>query len=120
MPGLFSQKFHAFIDYPVAGGLLALPLLLGLGTSSPLALYLSIVTGAAAFMLTALTDHETGMIKILPYRFHLAVDFLVGVTFVAAPFVLGFSGLDMAYYLVMGATVIVVVGLHKPSDEAVI
>jgi len=40
---------------------------------------------------------------------YLAVDFLVGLAFVVAPFVLGFAGLDAAYYWVLGATVLVVV-----------
>jgi len=110
---LFSQKFHAYIDYPVAFGLIAFPFLLGLGAANPLAFWLSVVTGIAAFGLTVLTDHETGLIKVLPYKLHLAVDFIVGVTFVAAPFVLGFTGLDAAYNWVLGATVIIVVAGHR-------
>ena len=50
MPGLISQKFHAYIDYPVALGLIALPFLLGL---TGIAFDLSVLTGVAAFMLTA-------------------------------------------------------------------
>lgn len=109
----FSRKFHALIDYPVGLGLIALPFLLGLGATNPLAMWLSVATGVAALVLTALTDHETGLIKVLPYKLHLAVDGLVGVVFVAAPFVLGFSGLDAAYYWVMGGTVLLVVAGHR-------
>jgi len=115
MPQLFSQKFHAYIDYPVALGLLIMPFLLGLGATNPMAFWLSVVTGVAALVLTMLTDHETGVAKVLPYKLHLAVDFMVGAAFVAAPFVLGFTGLDAAYYWVIGATVLVVVGFHKPE-----
>ena len=57
-----------------------------------------IATGIAAFVLTVLTDHELGVIKVLPYWFHVAVDRVVGLTFVVAPFVLGFGGLDAVYY----------------------
>ena len=59
-------------------------------------------------MLTVLTDHELGVIKVLPYWFHVAVDRVVGLTFVAAPFVLGFSGLDAGYYWANGAAVLAV------------
>ncbi len=118
MPKFVTQKMHAYIDYPVAIGLLVMPFILGLGTSNPLAFWLSVVTGVAAFALTLLTDHETGVIRVLSYKLHLTVDFLVGVTFIIAPFVLGFSGLDAAYYWVLGATVLVVVGFHKPEDGA--
>lgn len=112
MPGLFTQKFHAYIDYPVALGLIALPFLLGF---SGIALGLSVATGIAAFALTLLTDHETGVIKVLPYKLHLAVDAAVGAVFVIVGFALGFTGLALAYYLVIGVTVLVVVAGHRPA-----
>lgn len=112
-----TKTIHAYLDYPVAIALMALPVLLGLGSSSPLAFWLSVVTGAAAFVLTLLTDHETGVMRVLPYSFHLAVDFLVGIVFVAAPFILGFVGLDAWYYWVNAAAVLTVVSLHKPEDD---
>jgi len=115
MPGLISQKFHAYIDYPVALGLIVMPSLLGL---SGVAALLSIITGVAALVLTALTDHETGLIGVLPYKFHLVVDGLVGISFVVAPFILGFQGLETLYFAVIGLTVLVVVGTHKATPEA--
>ncbi|MEO0999426.1 MAG: hypothetical protein AAFW69_02295 [Pseudomonadota bacterium] len=118
MPRFITKTMHAYIDYPVALSLIALPFLLGLGASSPLAVWLSVATGVAAFVLTVLTDHKTGVVRVLPYRFHLIVDGAVGAVFLVAPFVLGFAGIDLAYYLVMGGAVVVVVGLHKPEDEA--
>ena len=110
-----TKTIHAYLDYPVAIALIGLPFLLGLGSSSPLALWLSVGTGAAAFVLTLLTNHETGVIRILSYNFHLAVDFLVGIVFLAAPFVLGFVGLDAWYYWANAAAVLTVVSLHKPE-----
>lgn len=117
MPKLISQKFHAYIDYPVALSLIVLPLLLGFGE---IAAGLSVATGVAALVLTALTNHETGLIRVLPYKFHLLVDALVGAAFVAAPFVLGFQGLEMTYYLAIGLTVLVVVGTHKSATAAMV
>jgi len=115
MPKFVTQTMHAYIDYPVALLLLLAPFALNLGSSNPIALWLSVGVGAAAFVLTLLTDHKTGVIKILPYKLHLAVDFAVGVLFVITPFALTFSGLDATYYLALGITVLVVVGLHKPD-----
>ncbi len=112
-----SKDIHAYLDYPVALGLIAMPFILGLGQSAPLAFLLSVVTGIAAFALTVLTDHHLGLFRVLPYKLHLAVDGAVGALFLAAPFLLGFSGLDAAYYWVIGATVIAVVGLHRGDDE---
>lgn len=112
MPKLFTQQFHAYIDYPVALGLIIFPFLLSLGD---VASTLSIVTGVAALILTILTNHETGIVKVLPYSLHLVVDGIVGVAFILIPFLFGLAGLDAAYFWVLGATVLVVVGLHKPA-----
>ena len=118
MPRFVTRAIHAYLDYPVAIALMALPFVLGLGTSSPAALYISPVAGIAAFVLTVFTDHELGLIRILPYKFHLAVDFTVGILFLALPFVLGFSGLDALFYWANGAAVVAVITLSKPEPKA--
>ena len=110
-----TKTLHAWLDYPVALALIALPFLLGLGASNPLALAISPVVGVAAFLLTVFTDHHLGLIRVLPYRVHLAVDLAVGLLFLAVPLALGFSGLDAAYYLLNGAAVVAVVSLAKPE-----
>lgn len=115
-PRFVTKTIHAYLDYPVAAALMGLPFVLGLGRSNPLALWLSVGTGVAALLLTILTDHKTGLIRVLPYSVHLAVDALVGVVFVIAPFVLGFSGLDAAFYWLNAAAVLTVVSLHKPEE----
>ncbi len=114
-----TKQIHAYLDYPVALGLMAMPFILDLGTSSPLAFWLSIGTGIAAFVLTLLTDHQLGVLRILPYSFHLLVDGAVGVAFLLAPSAFGFTGIDAGYYWLLAATVLVVVGLHKPEETAV-
>ncbi len=110
-----TKRIHAFLDYPVAVALIALPFLIGLGTSSALALQLSVATGIAAFALTLLTDHHLGVLRVIPYKFHLIVDFLVAVVFILAPFIFSFKGLDAYYYWINGAAVLTVVSLHKPE-----
>jgi len=91
---------------------------LGLGASNPAAKWLAVATGMTAFFLTLLTNHELGVLKVVPYWFHLAVDRLVGLAFAAAPFVLGFSGLDAIYYWTNGiAVLIVTVLLNAPEQE---
>ncbi|WP_299640322.1 hypothetical protein [uncultured Ruegeria sp.] len=114
-----TRYVHAYLDYPVAFALMTLPFLLGLGQSNPLALWLSVVTGAAAFVLTVLTDHHLGIWRVLSYKFHLAVDLIVGITFLFAPSVLGFSGLDAVFYWLNGAAVVLVISLSAPEQEVV-
>lgn len=112
--GFVTKQIHAYLDYPVAVALMALPFLLGLGASNPAALYLSVATGVAALGLTLLTDHHLGVWRVIPYKGHLIVDGLVGVVFVIAPFVFSFKELDAYYYWINGAAVLTVVSLHKP------
>ena len=115
-PRFVTKTIHAYLDYPVAIGLVAMPFLFGLGETAPLAFFLSVATGIAAFILTVLTDHHLGVFRVLPYSLHLAVDGLVGIAFVAAPILLGFAGLDFWYYMILGLTVLAVVGLHQPDE----
>ena len=114
-----TKQIHAYLDYPVAIVLMAAPFILGLGESLPLAKWLSFGTGVAALFLTVLTDHQLGLIRLLPYWVHLAVDFLVGVVFLAAPFAFGFSGIDAMFYWVNAAGVLTVVSLHQPENKKV-
>ncbi|MFK7900484.1 MAG: hypothetical protein AB8B61_06970 [Cyclobacteriaceae bacterium] len=113
-----TKRIHAFLDYPVALALIALPFILGLGNSNPLAMYLSVVTGIAAFILTVLTDHHLGVFRVTPYKIHLAVDLTVAIVFISAPFILSFTGIDAFYYWINGVSVLIVVSLHKSEITA--
>ena len=117
-PRFVTKNTHAFLDYPVALVLMAAPFVLGLGESHPAALWLGVGTGVAALILTILTNHRLGLLRVLPYSVHLTVDALVGVTFLAAPFALGFSGLDAWFYWANGGAVVLVVSLHKPAARS--
>lgn len=112
-----TKRIHAFLDYPVAIALIALPFVLGLGSLNGLALTLSVVTGVAAFILTLLTDHHLGVFKVVPYKFHLTVDFMVAIVFILAPFIFSFEGIDAYYYWINGIAVLVVVSLHKGEES---
>ena len=102
-----TKSIHAyFIDYPFAIVLIAAPFVLKLGQSGPVAIWLSVVVGVAALLLPALTDHPTGLVRIIPYWLHLWVDRAVGVVFVIAPFAFKFAGLDAWYYWVLAAGVL--------------
>lgn len=117
LPRFITKEIHAYLDYPVALSLITMPSLLGLGAINPLAFWLSVITGVAALILTILTDHHLGVFKVLPYSFHLAVDGIVGLAFVAAPLLLGFTGIEFWYYMVLGLTVLAVVTLHKADPQ---
>ena len=110
-----TKTIHAWLDYPVALALIGLPFVLGLGASNPLALIIAPAVGVAAFLLTLFTDHHLGLVRVLPYKLHLAVDLAVGFLFLLLPFALGFSGLDALFYWLNGAAVVSVISLSKPE-----
>lgn len=115
MPRFVTKEIHAYLDYPVAFALIGLPFLIGLGGSNSLALHISPIVGIAALVLTIFTNHHLGLFRVLPYRFHMAVDAAVGVLFLLLPFMLGFKGIDAFYYWANGAAVVAVISLSKPE-----
>lgn len=117
-PRFVTKTMHAYLDYPVALSLIVLPFVLQLGSSNPLATWLAVIAGVAAFILTLFTDHKLGVFRVIPYKGHVAVDFLVGVVFLLAPFVLGFSGLDAWFYWANAVAVITVVSLSERGELA--
>ena len=76
MPFRFITKYvnTYLIDYPVAIVLMVAPFLLKLGKSSPVALWLSVVTRVTALLPPALTDHPTGLVRVIHDWLHLWVD----------------------------------------------
>lgn len=114
-----TQRLHAYIDYPVALGLIIAPFVLGIGMgpSSAWAFAISVIVGLSALVLTALTDHETGVLPVIPYTLHLLADGAVGVGFLAAPFLLNFAGLDALYYWVLGAAILLVVAADRSATS---
>jgi hypothetical protein len=117
-----TKAIHAYLDYPVALSLLALPFIIGVGLDNPWARWISPATGIAAFILTILTNHQTGVIRVIPYWMHVAVDRLVGVVFLVVPFVFGFHGLDAWYYWANAIAVLLVttvLNAPAPKNDAI-
>lgn len=118
-PRFLTPTLHGVVDYLAAAGLIVMPFVLGLGTSSPLAKWLAVGTGFAVIVTSLLTDYRLGALRVLPFKGHLAVDTIVAVGFLAAPSVLGFSGLDAWYYWINAIAVFLVVGLSRSADDTV-
>jgi hypothetical protein len=87
MPFRFiSKSIHTYlVDYPIVIVLMVAPFLLKLGKSSPVALWLSVVTRVTALLLPAFTDHATGLVRVIRYWLHLWADRALGVISITAP-----------------------------------
>jgi len=115
-----TKSFHAYlIDYPVALLLIAAPFVLKLGHSGPLAMWLSVVVGVAALLLAAMTDHPTGLVRVIPYWLHLWVDRAVGIVFVIVPFAFKFAQLDAQYYWLLAAAIVFTTSVFNAPEEPI-
>lgn len=108
-----SPTLHGIADYSAGVGLIAMPYILDLGTSSPVAFWLSVVTGIAVLGVSSLTNYKLGLKPAIPFQGHLAIDLVVALTFVSSPLIFGFTGLDALYYVVNAAVVFTVVSLSE-------
>jgi len=67
MTRFMNKTLHAYLDYPVALGLIAMPFVLELGTVNPLAFWLSVVTGVAALSCICLST-SWSVLRLWPPR----------------------------------------------------
>ncbi len=112
-----TPAIHGLLDYAAAVGLISLPFLLGLGETSALAQWLSVAGGIGLIAYSLVTDYAFGAVGLFSYRAHLALDLGAAAVFAIAPFVFGWQGLVLGYYLVMASGVVVVVALSTIRDQ---
>ena len=80
-----STATHGVIDYLTAGALFALPSLLGF--SKPLSQAVRMIA-LKKLAVAAATQHEMGIVKLIPMKQHLALDVMTGAALCALPFVI--------------------------------
>ena len=121
MPFRFITKYvnTCLIDYSVAIVLMVAPFLLKLGKSSPVALWLSVVTRVTALLPPALTDRPTGLVRVIHDWLHLWVDRALSVVSTAAASAFHFPGLDAWYHWFLAAAVLLATSvLNAPEASA--
>lgn len=116
---ILTPTIHGLLDYAAAAGLILLPFILGLGETSAIAQWLSIVGGIGLIAYSLATDYAFGVFGVIPMHVHLMLDVLAAIVLAAAPYLFGWTGLTFAYYLVMSAGVLVVVALSETRERAV-
>lgn len=106
------------IDYPVAIVLIVAPFLLKLGKSSPVALWLSVVT-RVSLLLSTFTGHPTVLVRVIRDWLHPWVDRALGGVSITAPSAFHFTGLDAGYSWVFAAAVLLTTSaLNAPEVSA--
>ncbi len=111
---VLTPTLHGALDYIAAVGLIIFPLLLGF---SGLSAWLSVAGGVGLIAYSLLTDYTFSLAGVLSFKTHLILDLTAAATFAIAPFLFGWTGIVMAYYLVMSGGVIVVVTLSNSQPQ---
>jgi hypothetical protein len=112
-----SRRQHGFAEYSYITTVAAAPNLAGFEDDKTAASLCRCLSGAA--LATSLfTRAEWGLIRVIPYKVHVGIDFLSGILALGAPWAFGFSDNERARntFLVMGATAVVVSLLSDPQE----
>ncbi len=123
-----STPYHAIVDYAAGSMLMLAPFVLGFSEPSHAAAWISVLTGAAIFLMATYTDNEGAWFsRSIPMRMHLAIDGVLGLVLLAAPFAFGFASLGTfawISFVIAGAGYVVLSGVTQTtpvqgSDRAV-
>jgi hypothetical protein len=79
------------MDYLIGVVLLLAPNLLGFADAEAAAVWIPRVLGVLILAQALLTDFSVRLIRVLPFRVHLAMDYLIGLFLAASPFLFGFA-----------------------------
>lgn len=116
---ILPRRLHAFMDYPFYLAMAMLPIVLGLGNSHPMAFVLPLTLGVAGLVMTALTDHETGLVAVIPFHVHHWLEAVAGLVLMSAAFVYGFVGVDLVAAISMGFVLLGCATLNRPAPSLV-
>ena len=111
-----TRQVHGILDYVFAAALVATPFVLSFALTLPA----FVMWGFAVFetVVTLCTRAEWGLLKKIPYKTHLLLDAVGGVTLLALPWLLGFSGNvpALAAFSVFGLIALGAFALSKPEE----
>jgi hypothetical protein len=96
-----SRRNHGILDYVVGIILILSPKLFGFNATG-IPERIPIILGIAALVYSLFTDYELGLFKLLPFRVHIVLDVLNGLTLAASPWIFHFADRVWIPHLVLG------------------
>ena len=107
---MLSTSIHGIADYAVGLVVLLLPYFYDMhGTPKAILLLL----GGSALVYSLLTDYEFGLLPIIPFRSHLALDMLFAALMIAASMLVSFPQSSRVVVAGLGVLAILVVVLTR-------
>lgn len=113
---LFNSKTHAILDYLVGILLIIAPSVLGFADGSA-AQYVPVSVGMVTIVMSSLTKYEYSIFKVIDFRTHLVIDFLLGLLLVSSPWILKFNEEVYLPHLLVGIIYILVAMLTERASS---
>lgn len=104
---VIQPKAHGVLDYLVVVFLLLSPTLFGM---DGLLATFTYVLGGIHFLLTILTVYEPGLIKVIPFRLHGIIEFVVAILLAGVAIWFNSRGNDLGFtfYLALAVVILLV------------
>jgi len=115
-----SAKVHTIIGLVVGVALLVAPNIFGFAENEAASLIARII-GAVILVSELVTTSRFSLLKLVPMRVHLFMDYLVGLVLALSPWLFGFADTEANVWvphLVVGLLVIGYAAATDPDDES--
>ena len=115
-----SSKVHGVLDYLVAAALFFAPIIFGFHSIGGAAVVIPMVLGVLLALYSLCTRYELGVLKLIDFQSHLAIDVVAAIFLAASPFLFGF--IDQAPnawlpHILVGVAIVLVVMVSRPVPE---
>jgi len=114
-----SARIHGVLDYATVAGFLNAPMVFGFrGTPAAIVYWLA----GIHLLMTGCTDFPLGFFKFIPFRIHGAIELVVCVFLISAPWIYGFAGdnIPRNFFIGIAVVIFVVVALTDYSGRVVL
>ena len=115
---IIPRPLHAATDYLYAVALAATPSIIGFEEEDDAVLAARLLAGTTVFA-SLLTRYELGLIRVLPFNWHLRLDALAALPTIAAPWLFGFENNKKARntFLAFAIFEIIAVAMSKRDGD---
>ena len=117
-----STRMHGAMDYFIGIVLLLAPNLLGFA-DVPASASIARIIGTIVLLQAVMTRFEFGLIKLIPMRMHLMMDYVIGAILAASPWLFGFSdaeGNAVWPHVIVGLLIIAQAAMTRVSGRAAV
>jgi hypothetical protein len=111
-----STRIHGILDYLLAGFLLAAPWICDFSGDRHAQL-IALALGGLLLLMSALTEYEAGLLRLVPFPFHRFGDLLLGLLLAFSPIHFGISGTPAIVFIIVGFFEIVLAAVTRPLKK---